>query len=344
MKHPVLSLLLLSLLSFPGCVSQRIADRVLRAPRLQQELFPEGWGNVFDSFSKNRDSSLQTVNIPVGDEEMRIQVKIIPPRNYFLEAQYERNVQRIQDEDGYSEKVTVNMSFSYKDGESNSEPFLNSRGTVYVLPGYGTMKEHMLPLGLILAEAGYLAVLVDLRGHGQSEGREISFGIEEIEDLKQVFDVVTAQHSGSSPAGVLGYSYGAVMAIQWAAQDSRIQSVVALAPYNNPAPAVRRFIRSALPQVGKETLNRSMSLVEDRLGRSWEELSTDRFSNQVKQPILFIHGDKDSMSTPKVIEQLSQLGPGLRKTIQILHADHETLPYTFDEIKDPILKWFALTF
>ena len=153
------------------------------------------------------------VDIPVGENGETIQVQVIPPRNYFVEAENQYNIEETTDGDTVTVQWTTNFEFQYIDGEKNDEPFLDPKGTIFVLHGYGATKEHLLPLGLIMAENGYQIVLLDPRGHGRSSGKEISFGLKEIPDLKKVLTYIQSTMSGFEKVGVLGFSYGSVMAL-----------------------------------------------------------------------------------------------------------------------------------
>ncbi len=64
------------------------------------------------------------------------------------------------------------------------------RGTILVLHGVLARSATMLPAARALADAGYRAVLVDLRGHGRSTGKYMTFGLQEAKDLSQVIDAL----------------------------------------------------------------------------------------------------------------------------------------------------------
>jgi alpha-beta hydrolase superfamily lysophospholipase len=45
-----------------------------------------------------------------------------------------------------------------------------------------------MPAAVMLSEAGYHVLTIDLRGHGLSEGEQISYGYHEALDVKAGFD------------------------------------------------------------------------------------------------------------------------------------------------------------
>ncbi len=82
----------------------------------------------------------------------------------------------------------------------------------------------------ILLRAGYSVVMMDARAHGESEGAMATYGWLERNDTRAVVDVlVSAEHPKHIFA--LGESMGAGIALQSAGVDSRIEAVVAEAPF-----------------------------------------------------------------------------------------------------------------
>ena len=53
--------------------------------------------------------------------------------------------------------------------------------------------------------AGYRAVLVDLRGHGRSTGKYLTYGVQEAQDISQVIDALEQQQLIAGEIGVLGH-------------------------------------------------------------------------------------------------------------------------------------------
>jgi hypothetical protein len=70
--------------------------------------------------------------------------------------------------------------------------------TVFVLHGIRDEKESMRGWGRMLADAGFRAVLLDLRGHGRSTGDWLSYGVVESRDLARALDSMEAQGLASS--------------------------------------------------------------------------------------------------------------------------------------------------
>ena len=81
-------------------------------------------------------------------------------------------------------------------------------------------------LVLELAARGLSVVLVDLRGHGESEGARLTFGRRERRDILGAVDFLLARGYQPSSIGVLGASMGGVSAIAAAAEEPAIGALV----------------------------------------------------------------------------------------------------------------------
>ncbi len=96
---------------------------------------------------------------------------------------------------------------------------------IILLPGLGGARDGMLREGAILARHGYGLLMTELRSCVHPEG-QTTLGYREAADLTEAVTWVRGQ-PGVAHVGVLGYSLGGVTAILGAAQDERIEAVVA---------------------------------------------------------------------------------------------------------------------
>ena len=104
-------------------------------------------------------------------------------------------------------------------------------GTVILLHGYGLSHGSMLPWAFQFGDHGWQSVLVDLRGHGRSTGRRVSFGPAEIDDLNALLAHLDRQRTLPRPIVVLGVSFGGSLALRWVAGNASLDSAIAIAPY-----------------------------------------------------------------------------------------------------------------
>jgi hypothetical protein len=94
-----------------------------------------------------------------------------------------------------------------------------------VLHGHGGNRVGSLAPGIALAQHGYGVLMIDLRAHGDSDGDIYAFGwrdgVTAAEFLKNQPDVTSGQ------IGAIGFSLGAVVALQSAVHTPDIAAVVA---------------------------------------------------------------------------------------------------------------------
>ena len=141
------------------------------------------------------------------------------------------------------------------------------RGTILVLHGVMDHSATMLPAARTMADAGYRAVLVDLRGQGRSTGKYMTFGVQEAKDLSQVIDAIERRGLLAGNLGVYGISYGATTSIHLAAADRRIRAVVAVEPFCTAREEVPHFARVVAPGVGSLISDKTYQHSLDEAGR-----------------------------------------------------------------------------
>lgn len=105
---------------------------------------------------------------------------------------------------------------------------LQARGTVIVLHGVSECKIVGLPLAKRLFDAGFNVFLYDSRRHGESGGCVCTYGFYEKLDVSTIINTLEARNDVKlGRIGLMGSSMGAAVAIQVAALDPRVASVVA---------------------------------------------------------------------------------------------------------------------
>lgn len=122
------------------------------------------------------------------------------------------------------------------------DPAEAPRGTVLVLHGIRSSKLSSVAAARAHVRSGLRAVAVDSRGHGESAGRYLTYGVEEGRDLRALVDELDRRGLLTPPLDVVGSSYGAATAIQYAAIDSRVERVVASASFSSLREVVPAYL------------------------------------------------------------------------------------------------------
>lgn len=124
------------------------------------------------------------------------------------------------------------VSFETGDGLVLWGWYLSGRATatVILVHGFARDRSELLPEAGWLVAQGYNVLLFDTRAQGSSEGAHISLGFLEALDVSAAVGFAIGR-SWQERVAVMGYSMGAVAAIQAAANDTRIQAVIAISPF-----------------------------------------------------------------------------------------------------------------
>lgn len=194
--------------------------------------------------------------------------------------------------------------------------------TVFVLHGIRDRRDSMRGIANAFASRGVRAVLVDLRGHGRSTGDFLSYGVVEKVDLATVATTLGDRGQTVGPLGVYGYSYGAATAIEWAASDSRIRAVVAVAPFASlraivpeytPLPLPSGFVNDCVDEAGREG------------GFDPDAASPLDAIGTITVPVMLVHGDADERIPLAHSQRIAAAGAGHTELVVVPGATHESI-------------------
>ncbi len=112
-------------------------------------------------------------------------------------------------------------------------PVESSRGVVVVLHGMdGQDASTMLGHAVFLHDAGYAALVLDMRAHGRSGGERIGLAFEEPQDVCAALDWVAAQPGLEAvPVALLGVSMGGATALRTAAVRPDVDAVISVSAF-----------------------------------------------------------------------------------------------------------------
>ncbi|MFT6746753.1 MAG: pimeloyl-ACP methyl ester carboxylesterase [Glaciecola sp.] len=179
----------------------------------------------------------------------------------------------------------------------------STKGTIILVHGIRGSKEHFIGLSQWLAQNGYNAVLVDLRAHGQSEGRYCTFGVNEKIDLSLLIDKLIALEDGNHNSigsvgsigsiGIWGQSLGAAVALQTLSFDSRIKFGVIESTFSDFESISHDYLNYFM-WYSHESMSKFLVHRAGELGKFKTELASPVIAcKSIHQPILMAHGDSD---------------------------------------------------
>ncbi len=171
--------------------------------------------------------------------------------------------------------------------------------TIIMVHGYTSNRSaefggRFLEVARALHEHGYNVLMIDMRGHGQSEGNRFSLGANERLDVLSAVDWLQGQ--GTQRIGVLGVSMGAAATVEAAVDPNggdRIGAVVLDSVFADSYDPVRREFATTtgLPTwllPGARVMARLMYGVDIAGVRPAEDLP------KIKAPVMLIYGTADT--------------------------------------------------
>ncbi|MCA9668260.1 MAG: alpha/beta fold hydrolase, partial [Myxococcales bacterium] len=181
--------------------------------------------------------------------------------------------------------------------------------------------------GRELARRGFRAVLVDHRGHGRSSGNFLSYGARETRDMRQLLDALARRELLAPPLAVLGFSYGAAVAVQLAGRDRRVRAAVAVAPFVSLREIAEAYLRRLAPLVhhlvDAGDLDRAIAAAGVRGGFAPWRASPLRAIRFIRGELLLIHGRADAHIPFAHSQRLLAAAPkGRARLLAIDGADH----------------------
>jgi fermentation-respiration switch protein FrsA (DUF1100 family) len=169
---------------------------------------------------------------------------------------------------------------------------------IILVHGLDANRSALIAHAALLAEAGYPVLLFDLRGHGQSEGVEVTYGFREALDVQAAVDYLLAL-PGIEQVGALGTSMGGAVVARAAVEDPRLQAIVIENSYSSLAAAVDDAFddRSIFPRWPFGPL--LIALAEQRIGLKVSQIDpTHDLATLSPHPVLIIHGTEDRLFPP----------------------------------------------
>ena len=188
------------------------------------------------------------------------------------------------------------------------------RGVIVYLHGIADNRQSGSGIIDRFVRSGFDVVAYDSRAHGNSGGEACTYGVLEKVDLSHVLDQLRA-----APVVVIGTSLGGAVALQAAADDSRITAVVAAETFSDLRTVVaerapffftRRAIASALELAGRD-------------GHfDVDAASPVAAAKRIEIPVFLIHGSDDSETPPDHSRRIFTALSGPKRLVVVPGATH----------------------
>jgi pimeloyl-ACP methyl ester carboxylesterase len=308
-----------------------LAERAVQAPNLHS---PKR--GVDTSEQRLQEQCVyRQLRIPVGPPDATIAVHVVEP------FKGKENITMVGRGRAMEAKIVRKAST-----QPTTSP-VKTKGTIVLLHGVQDFKE-LGPYVLyreMLAHEGYRCVQVDLRGHGRSTGDHMTWGVVEARDMVQVLDELQRQNLVVGKVGVLGVSYGAATAIQWAGIDKRISAVVAMEPYCNFRDVAHDASYFVLGKLRRFFSDQDIDQAVNHAGRvggfNPDDASPVKSIMNTNAQVLLIHSKTDQLIPWTHSQRLHNAAPYNSKLLLLNGPTHFNLWIkSMEVIRTTSLAWF----
>lgn len=227
-----------------------------------------------------------------------------PPRDlpFLAEQMFEAQAVEFPARDG----VRIGALWVPTVAPAGSEVTQTRRPTIILLHGYGETRDALLPQAELIVNAGFNALIIDFRGHGNSAGEVAALGTLDANDVLGAVDyLMTRRDVDTGRIGVQGVSMGAAAGVIAAAQDLRVRAVIAEEPVSSLRDAVWTAYRDRLGLPAFLFRDITLWLVERRLSEPLSEVSpTEAAARLTPRPLLVIDRAGEAPVEPGGAERL----------------------------------------
>ena len=215
------------------------------------------------------------------------------------------------------------------------------KGGILLLHGVRSDRREMIGRARFLNEAGYSVLLIDMQGHGESAGKNITFGFRESFGVHSSLAYLK-KHIGKHKVGVLGVSLGGAASLL-GESPLEADAVILEAVYSSIVQAVINRLSVRVGSLGKCLAPLLIWQIEPRLGISLGELSPVNAIHKLSSPVLFIAGTDDQHTLPDEALKLYEQANKPKELWYIAGASHVNFhKFAKKEYEMRVLEFFKM--
>lgn len=157
--------------------------------------------------------------------------------------------------------------------------------------------------------ADHDVITLDLRGHGASADAATTLGPAEAEDVRAAIDAVV--DDGDTRIALVGVGLGASAALAAASGDSRVDGIVAIAPWPRVADAIAAQLEADDVPLAWPADWATLVAMLFRTGRDVTSADALDAVTRTAAPIMLVAGSDDPLLPPTTLRTLESLAPDL---------------------------------
>jgi len=212
--------------------------------------------------------------------------------------------------------------------------------SVLLLHGVGDSHRGTQGLANLLAKHGYRTLSPDSRGHGDSGGDLITYGLRERDDVRAWVQWMNEHWKPANVFG-MGMSMGAAILLQSLPIEPGLQAVVAECPFATFRDVAYYRVRQAGGLLFAPAVEPAFLYTRLRHGVDLSLASPEAGYRDSKTPVLLIHGDADINIPVEQSRQLFQARPANSELWIVPKANHfNNWKIAGAAYEDRVLGWF----
>lgn len=218
--------------------------------------------------------------------------------------------------------------------------------TIVVLHGVKKNRTDVLRAALTLRNAGFNVLVFDGRGHGNSEGRYVTYGFYERRDVEAAIEWLVAEKQiDRSRVGIAGESMGAAIALQVAAHNPWVRAVWADSPFASLRRVAEEFVHrvTRLPgAVLNPVLWTTLQVANYRGKFDVKTVDPLTMAARIKCPVFLVHGAADQLISTSHSENIYEALGGEKELWIVEGARHaRSVRHAKREYSQRLTRFFA---
>jgi hypothetical protein len=197
------------------------------------------------------------------------------------------------------------------------------RAAAVVVHGLGDSLESYVGHARVLRERGHSVLLVDLRGHGGSEGSYTALGAREHADVAAAMAELRRRELAGRGILLEGHSMGAAAVLLAASREPGVRAVIAEAPYDSYRGTVEHHARLlyGIPR-WVPLIPTAIAMAEWRAGFDADDADVVAAVRRITAPLLAIADGEDQRMPEPVVRRVYDAHPGPKQLWVAPGVDH----------------------
>jgi alpha-beta hydrolase superfamily lysophospholipase len=221
---------------------------------------------------------------------------------------------------GYEQLTLVSEGLKLRAWQARGEP---GKPAAIVIHGLGDSLESYLEHAALFRKRGYTVLLIDLRGHGASEGGHTTLGARESADVRTGMQYLRDKGLAKDGIVLMGHSMGSVAVILAAADQKDVRAVIVEAPYDTYRATIAHHAKLlyGLPS-WVPIIPLAIKAAEWRAGFSADATDAVQAARRIHAPLMTIVDGGDPRMTEAIVRHVLDAHPGPKKIWVAPGVDH----------------------